>query len=248
MDTQTQEAPVNGHAFAGSPLARKLALIMGGLANLEKRGWNPHFKYNYVLSTDVYECARKLMAEHGVVLFQRMGARTRVGNLGDKNAVTYIDWEFEWVDGESGERQVVPWASEAQDGQDKGINKCATAARKYFLVTQLQIPVEQDDADAGPPPQQAHQRNGNGRQDPPPPPNGNGGNGSNPAQTYMILAQMAQRYHDEPAPLAHIIKTLAAEHVITEDLGEIKMLKDLPLDIVQKGIAVYQRLLEGARQ
>ena len=135
-------------------LAGKLARMMGEVAGVQKRGWNPHHKYNYVLSTDVYEATRDLMARHGVILVQRpmleSVERTEKNTRNGSTVHIKMAWEFCWMDADTGESIIVPWVSEAEDGQDKGANKAATAARKYFLVTQLQIPVDQDDADAGP--------------------------------------------------------------------------------------------------
>jgi len=142
-------------------LAGKIAKMMGEVAGVQKRGWNSHHKYNYVLSTDVYEATRDLMARHGVILVQRpMLDHVERTEKNTKNGSTVhikMAWEFCWMDADTGESIIVPWVSEAEDGQDKGANKAATAARKYFLVTQLQIPVDQEDADSGP-------SSGNGRQ------------------------------------------------------------------------------------
>ena len=229
----------------GRSLARKLAVIMGSVAGIEKRGWNPHHKYNYVLSTDVYEVTRKLMAEHGVVLLQKLvpGSRERI-TTEKGGTITKLQWEFVWVDSETGEREVIPWESEGQDAQDKGTNKCATAARKYFLVTQLQIPIDQDDADAGPalPPQ------GNGRQAPsqaPGVPARAPQGGGNFVQVYMRLAELASRYHNATAPLEQVLKTLSREGVINEDLGPVKKLGDIPLPLAQQALALYERLNGG---
>lgn len=224
---------------SGSPLARKLALIMGSVAGIEKRGWNPHHKYNYVLSTDVYEVTRKLLAQHGVVLYQKAvpGSRQRLP-LGDKNAIISLDWEFEFVDSETGESKVVHWASEGQDNQDKGTNKAATAARKYFLVTQFQIPIDQDDADAGPAPA----RNGAPAQAPA---TAKPATQNQAAAAYNQLAKLAQEFHQDPRPLQQVLDTLSRENVITDELGKVERLTDLPLPLVQKGIAVYQRLVSS---
>lgn len=142
-------------------LAGKIAKMMGEVAGVQKRGWNPHHKYNYALSTDVYEATRELMARHNVILVQRPMLdhveRTEKNTRNGSTVHIKMAWEFCWMDADTGESIIVPWVSEAEDGQDKGANKAATAARKYFLVTQLQIPVDQDDADAGP-------TTGNGRQ------------------------------------------------------------------------------------
>jgi len=228
-------APSNGKTGTQAPsLACKLARMMGEVAGVQKRGWNPHHKYNYVLSTDVYEATRELMARHNVILVQRpiLDSYQRDGGI------TRLGWEFSWVCGDSGESIAIPWLSEAQDSQDKGANKAATAARKYFLVTQLQIPVDQEDADAGP-------SSGSGRQVATMPPAAPPAAGTHPA--YRMLAALAQQVHQEPKPLQAVIDTLAAEGIIAEDLGIVQRLTDLPLAIVERAVTHYRALAEERR-
>jgi hypothetical protein len=223
--SETKQAP---------SLAAKLAMMMGEVSGVQKRGWNPHHKYNYVTAVDVYEATRDLMVRHNVILIQRpiLESYQREGGI------TRLGWEFTWMDCDSGESIAIPWLSEAQDSQDKGANKAATAARKYFLVTQLQVPVDQEDADAGP-------VQGNGRQvagmppKAPPPP------GTNPA--YRMLAALAQKVHQKPKPLQAVIDTLAAEGIIAEELGVVNRLTDLPLSIVERAVAHYRALAEESR-
>jgi len=226
--SETKQAP---------SLAAKLAMMMGEVAGVQKRGWNPHHKYNYVTAVDVYEATRDLMVRHNVILIQR----PLLESYQREGGITRLGWEFTWMDCDSGESIAIPWLSEAQDSQDKGANKAATAARKYFLVTQLQVPVDQEDADAGP-------VQGNGRQvagmppkapPAPPPP------GTNPA--YRMLAALAQKVHQEPKPLQAVIDTLTAEGIIAEELGVVNRLTDLPLSIVERAVAHYRALAEESR-
>lgn len=144
-------------ATSSPRLAAKLASMIGAVSGVEKRGWNPSHKYHYVTAIDVYEATRDLMAKHNVILLQRalldrVERVERPTKFGGTMTNIRMGWEFVWVCGDTGETISVPWLSEAEDGQDKGPNKAATAARKYFLISQLQIPVDQiaqEDADAG---------------------------------------------------------------------------------------------------
>lgn len=208
-----------------SSLVSKLARMMAEASGLNKRGWNAHHKYNYVLSTDVYEATRDLMARHGVILVQRpiLEGYQRDGGY------TRMTWEFTWMDGATGECISVPWVSEAQDSQDKGANKAATAARKYFLVTQLQLPVDQDDADAGSAPAP--------RSAPAPAPQ------PDATAPYRTLAGLAQKVHSDPRPLEAVITTLSHAGIIAEELGEVKRLQDLPLHVVEAAVTYYQSLV-----
>lgn len=223
---------------APTTLAGKLARMMGEVSGVQKRGWNPHHKYNYVLSTDVYEATRELMARHGVVLVQRpileSIERTEKATRNGTTCHIRMAWEFTWMDAETGESIQVTWVSEAEDGQDKGSNKAATAARKYFLVTQLQIPVDQDDADAGPGPS-------NDKQQAPAPAPAQQPNNTAP---YRKLAALAQRVHQDPKPLVAVLETLGRAGIIDEDLGKVERLQDLPLRMVEAGILHYEGLLQ----
>lgn len=229
--SETKQAP---------SLAAKLARMMGEVSGVQKRGWNPHHKYNYVTAVDVYEATRDLMARHNVILIQR----PLLESYQREGGITRLGWEFTWVCGDSGESITIPWLSEAQDGQDKGANKAATAARKYFLVTQLQVPVDQEDADAGP-------VQGNGRQvagmppKAPPASPASPAPGTNPA--YRMLAALAQQVHRDPKPLQAVIDTLAAEGIIADELGIVNRLTDLPLPIVERAVTHYRALAEGLR-
>jgi hypothetical protein len=240
-------------ATSSPRLAAKLASMIGAVSGVEKRGWNPSHKYHYVTAIDVYEATRDLMAKHNVILLQRalldrVERVDRPTKYGGTMTNIRMGWEFVWVCGDTGETISVPWLSEAEDGQDKGPNKAATAARKYFLISQLQIPVDQiaqEDADAGhqAPAQVAPQQKPNNarRQAPPAPPPP----GTNPA--YRMLAALAQKVHQEPKPLQAVIDTLTAEGIIAEELGVVNRLTDLPLSIVERAVAHYRALAEESR-
>ena len=215
-------------------LAGKLAAIMGEASNINKRGWNPHHKYAYVLSTDVYEATRELMARHGVILVQRalLDNIERTDKQTKSGTTTHVRmaWEFTWMDADTGEAIQVPWVSEAEDSQDKGTNKAATAARKYFLISQLQLPVEQPDADADAGSNADAQQSKTAEQQP------------DATAPYRRLAALAQKVHQEAKPLQAVVDTLSRAGIIAEELGTVGKLQDLPLPIVEAGIAHYLTL------
>lgn len=134
---------------------KKISLVMGDVAHIEKRGKNATFNYNYALDTDILLAVRKSFIEHGLVLFQRMlgyekrPITTKSGEVADGR--TIVTYEFRLVDIETGEYVTFEWANEANDTQDKGFAKCSTLAQKYFLIRNFMIDTGDlaDDPDSG---------------------------------------------------------------------------------------------------
>ncbi len=136
-------------------LYAKIARIMGRIDYLPKDGRNAHFGYAYATDRTVYDTVRKLLAEEGVAVIVSMvdaiqERYTVAGKGGDREERhTRALFEFTLADGETGQTVTCRWQAEAQGGDDKGINKCATAALKYWLLKTFVIPTGDDpDGDA----------------------------------------------------------------------------------------------------
>lgn len=119
----------------------KMAQIMGEINRLPKTATNTHFKYQYTPDVVVYDECRRLLAEKGIAFFASMiGVEQTFSMKTNANGQSVGEWhslahfEFVLVDSESGETKTCAWSAEANDGQDKGVNKCATAALKYWLL------------------------------------------------------------------------------------------------------------------
>ena len=111
-----------------SGLYAKMAAVMGRLERIPKRGFNQHFKYEFVTDSDVLDAVRIAMAAEGVCLFVSMTG------VQQQDKRTIINFQFTFADGESGQSMPVAWVGEAIDTQDKGIAKAATSALKYCLL------------------------------------------------------------------------------------------------------------------
>ena len=109
-------------------LFAKLARVMGRLKKLPKSGYNDHFKYSFVTESDVSDAVRAALAAENVAFFASMQAVRFEGKK------TFVDMEYTFADGETGEAWPCLWTGEAIDTQDKGIAKAATSALKYFLM------------------------------------------------------------------------------------------------------------------
>jgi ERF superfamily len=114
-----------------------------------KAGENKFQNYNYARMQDILGTLTPLMAKHGIIVMQTEVQR---GFMDGGNAI-YATYDFTILH-KSGEvwpfpqRQTgVSMTRDSKGGfDDKGLNKCHTSARKYFLMALFQIPTI-DDAD-----------------------------------------------------------------------------------------------------
>ncbi len=118
-----------------------MAKILGEVQRIPKNGYNSHFKYDFVSEGDITDAIREHLSKHNIALFSSMKHWEQNGNK------TICDFEFTLVCAETGMSHVSLWSAEANDSQDKGFNKAATAAMKYWLLKTFMIPTG-DDPDA----------------------------------------------------------------------------------------------------
>lgn len=178
-------------------LATKLSQIMGEVGGLKKDGRNESQKYNFVTADAVMTALRDRFAAHGIAFFTSM---TDVWQETIEKTKTYdgkttiqvythtrARFEFTFIDGEDGTTFTNVWFGESDDYGDKGVNKCATAAVKYFLLKMFLIHTDdQPDADADNDAQR-QSRHGNQQKRNNPPKRGENGHSSN-ERAYMCNA------------------------------------------------------------
>lgn len=127
-------------------LYRKIAEVMGEL-NVPKDGKNSHFNYAYFTADAVADAVREKLAARNVAFFASIVGREPLTGFSKPRWV--VDFKFTFADGDSGETQECTWSAEADGNDDKGINKCATAAEKYFLLKTFIVSTgDEPDADA----------------------------------------------------------------------------------------------------
>ena len=134
-------------------LFAKMAAIMGEIDRLPKDGTNDYHNYRFTTDSAVYDAVRKLMAKHNVAVFASMTSVTQQEVQTKKGTATLTQAQFVFTlaCGDTGETQECHWFAEAQDNQDKGINKAATAALKYWLLKTFIISTGEDpDAEGEP--------------------------------------------------------------------------------------------------
>ena len=138
-------------------LYAKMSTIMGQVSQIDKDSQMKGGQLNYKFVSDaaVFHKMRGLLVEHSIALFASMTAveqdrivvgEDKFGNAKDKFH-TRARFEFTLVDSETGESHMSTWYAESEDSVDKGVNKCATAALKNWLLKTFIIPTG-DDPDA----------------------------------------------------------------------------------------------------
>jgi hypothetical protein len=142
---------------AGTPapttLVGAIAAVMNEVRTVAKRGVNEFHRYRYAKMEHILQEVTPLLGKHGLVIFQSETGRA----MFDEDNVIAVEYSFTvaHVSGETWPqplRQTGVSACRNSKGgwDDKSLNECHTAARKYFLLALFQIPTgEEADADRG---------------------------------------------------------------------------------------------------
>lgn len=138
--------PVTGIA----KIAEAISAVMGEIGIVGKDGQNKFQNYKYAKMEDILQKLTPLIAKNGLAIIQTELDRS----MFDNDSVIAIRYGFTIVH-KSGEvwpdRPVQTGASRCRDSKggfdDKSLNKCHTAARKYFLLALFQIPTGDEDTD-----------------------------------------------------------------------------------------------------
>jgi len=145
-----QQLPKTGFAKLAESIAACTEEV--GKNPVAKAGENKFQSYNYARMQDILGTLTPLMSKHGIVILQTEVQR---GFMDGGNAI-YATYDFTIMH-KTGEVWPFPQrqtgVSRTRDSKggfdDKGLNKCHTSARKYFLMALFQIPtVDEDDADS----------------------------------------------------------------------------------------------------
>ncbi len=118
-------------------LFAKMARIMSKVERLKKTGHNNFFNYDFATESDVADTMRPLLAEENIIILPDMTSVEQVTYQSDKGKTTWrtrCTFVFTLACGDTGATRSCSWSAEADDLGDKGINKCATAALKFFLL------------------------------------------------------------------------------------------------------------------
>jgi len=126
----------------------KLARITQKMTRIRKTGRHPQ-GYQFATETDIIESVREAMADENISLVANMvGYQITDGGLTKAGAAVYhtvCEFEFIFVCADSGTTVTCKWFNESLDSSDKGFNKAATAALKYFLMKTFLITTGEPD-------------------------------------------------------------------------------------------------------
>ena len=141
-------------------LAGKLAAVLGEIGRVAKRGYNQHFKYEYVTEADLADEIRPLLSKYNLCVIPSV-----VSTSTEANNVSIVQMTFTIIDGDTGEKETSSFFGAGQDKADKGIYKAVTGAMKYwmyktFIVSTGDDPENDNDFEKQP---VAHGRPGNGK-------------------------------------------------------------------------------------
>jgi len=134
-------------------LYQKLAAISGGLGALKKDGKAPDIMggYAFLSHGSLMGHLRNELAAHGVVIIPAIThVESHVVLVGEKqkptNHVT-VKMAFTVFNADDPQERIhTDWAGEGMDASDKGTQKAATSAEKYFLMKLFKVS-DQDDPD-----------------------------------------------------------------------------------------------------
>jgi hypothetical protein len=117
-------------------LWQKLVAISEEAGMIEKTGRNRHFDYKFTEHANIMAHYRPILARYGVAIdLEAMDAEF----IGDKGKVK-INMRYYVTNTDKPEENFSRlWVSEANDGQDKGINKALTAAEKNVFMKLFHI-------------------------------------------------------------------------------------------------------------
>jgi hypothetical protein len=131
-------------------IATAISSVMAEIGVVGEGGENKFQNYKYMSYKDMFRKLTPLMGKHGIAVIPTEKSKS----LFDNDAVVMGTYQFTIIH-KSGE--VWPFqpewtgVSRARDSKggfdDKALNKCATAAQKYFLKALFQIPSGDDDED-----------------------------------------------------------------------------------------------------
>ena len=125
--------PRNGKAKPS--LVTKLTEVQASIETVEKKGWNDHHKYAYVMEPELFNAVRGGLSARNVMLVPSIESVERHGG-----GLLTIKMLWRIMDGDSGEVIEIPWCAEGHDSSDKAIMKAATAASKGIIGKLMLIP------------------------------------------------------------------------------------------------------------
>lgn len=153
----SNDNPIDQMQAYASLYRKKAAIILALNGGMDKDGKNMHFNYKFIKADDVKHEVGALFAQYGIALqMSKHESRILIVSIATKDgpketAFMEVDYLVSLCDCDTGAVETSGAAGLAlfTPGDDKVINKCGTAALKYFLMnTFLIAEKDEDDPDA----------------------------------------------------------------------------------------------------
>jgi hypothetical protein len=134
----------------GPSLVKKLCQVGNAVGWIKKRGRNTFQNYDYATEADIVAELRGELFKRNVFIFWHVIKNERVDIQIEsskgirKTALTHVDVEWTFVDGDTGEKWTVMVPGVGEDSGDKGLYKAFTGAEKYFLMKSFLLPTGND--------------------------------------------------------------------------------------------------------
>lgn len=130
-------------------LTAKLAEVSASIGRVPKNGYNSFHKYQYVTESDLVDHIRPLLSERNIFIVPRVGMHGQGENYNDyahewSEDLTTIIYEYDIIDGDSGEKLTTSAVGYGSDKGDKGAYKASTGAFKYMLMRLFMVATGDD--------------------------------------------------------------------------------------------------------
>ena len=138
------EIPVNVY--------KKLLLVKQKVDYIKKDAKG--FNYTYASPSAVFGQVNPVLNEVGLILITNVIDSKSYEIITGKGEKEKREWKFDlnfifdWVDVETGQKLSIPWSASGCNGEDKGLGSALTYAERYFILKQFNIPTDSDDPDA----------------------------------------------------------------------------------------------------
>lgn len=141
-------------------LAKKMSEIVDAVGYITKGDYNAALQYRFVSSNDVLSAVRHEMSIRNIfvtseavsydLVYVKKYKTNKDGvpvEVADPQFI--VRFRFVVIDADSGERFSCDWFGQSLGIDDKAINKCATAAMKYWILKMFMIPTtDEEDPDS----------------------------------------------------------------------------------------------------
>lgn len=115
------------------------------------------FNYKYATPSAVFGVINPVLNDLGLLLitnvidsksYEITQKVDKQGKLKPSEWKFDLNFIFDWVDVETGEKISIPWSASGCNGDDKGLGSALTYAERYFVLKQFNIPTDSDDPDS----------------------------------------------------------------------------------------------------